>query len=136
MLFSHMPNPNIQGNAAMGIAIGWFTSQGYIVSIPLTDSQDYDLVVENLAEDTGLLKVQVKSTSHTVGKGAIFSVDLRTNGGNRSGTGKTKHFDECEVDLLFVVCDDGTMYLFEKSDVNNRSTMNLGVKYASFKVVF
>ena len=34
------------GNAALGTAIGYFTNAGYTVSIPLTDTQDYDLIVD------------------------------------------------------------------------------------------
>mgnify|MGYP003209652898 CR=1 FL=1 len=35
------------GNAALSTAIAYFGSNGYIVSIPLNDTQDYDLVVDN-----------------------------------------------------------------------------------------
>ena len=34
------------GNAALGTAIGYFTNEGHTVSIPLTDTQDYDLLVD------------------------------------------------------------------------------------------
>lgn len=36
------------GNAALSTAIAYFGSNGYIVSIPLNDTQDYDLVFEVL----------------------------------------------------------------------------------------
>ena len=32
--------------AGLSIAIAYFGSNGYVVSIPLNDTQDYDLVVE------------------------------------------------------------------------------------------
>lgn len=35
-----------KGNSGLGIAIAYFTTHGYTVSIPLNDTQDYDLVVE------------------------------------------------------------------------------------------
>lgn len=35
-----------KGNAALGLAIAYFSSNGYTVSIPLNDTQDYDLIVE------------------------------------------------------------------------------------------
>ena len=35
-----------KGNTGLGIAIAYYTSNGYIVSIPLNDTQDYDLIVE------------------------------------------------------------------------------------------
>ena len=34
------------GNASLGTAIGYFTNTGYTVSIPLNDTQDYDLLVD------------------------------------------------------------------------------------------
>jgi hypothetical protein len=43
MLTGHK-NTKKQGD--VGLAIGWFTSQGHTVCVHLTDSQDYDLVVE------------------------------------------------------------------------------------------
>ncbi len=33
-------------NSGLGIAIAYFSVNGYTVSIPLNDTQDYDLVIE------------------------------------------------------------------------------------------
>ena len=49
-----------KGNTGLGIAIAYYTSNGYIVSIPLNDTQDYDLVVD---KNDIIRKVQVKFTS-------------------------------------------------------------------------
>ena len=49
-------NKNI-GNSSLGIAIAYFTNHDYIVSIPLNDTQDYDLIVE---KNNIISKVQVK----------------------------------------------------------------------------
>ena len=35
-----------KGNSGLGMAIAYFTTNGYVVSIPLNDTQDYDLVIE------------------------------------------------------------------------------------------
>lgn len=35
-----------KGNTSLGMAIAYFSSHGYTVSIPLNDTQDYDLIVE------------------------------------------------------------------------------------------
>ena len=52
-------NKNI-GNSSLGMAIAYFTNHNYTVSIPLNDTQDYDLIVEK----NGILsKIQVKGTS-------------------------------------------------------------------------
>ena len=39
-----------KGNSGLGMAIAYFSTNGYVVSIPLNDTQDYDLVIEK--EDT------------------------------------------------------------------------------------
>ena len=35
-----------RGNCGLGIAIGYFSTNGYTVSIPLNDTQDYDLLID------------------------------------------------------------------------------------------
>lgn len=35
-----------KGNTGLGIAIAYYTSNGYTVSISLNDTQDYDLIVD------------------------------------------------------------------------------------------
>lgn len=121
-------NSNIQGNAGLGAAIEWFTSLGNTVLIPLTDSQEYDLVVD---ENSVLRKVQVKTTFC---KRRNFEVDLRTNGGNKSGTGKTKYFDHNLVDYLFVLTADGDRYLINSECVLGRTSISLGKRYEKFKL--
>lgn len=39
-------NTNTKGNIALGKAISYFTEQNYTISIPLNDSQWYDLIIE------------------------------------------------------------------------------------------
>ena len=46
-----------KGNTSLVIAIAYFSYNGYTVSIPLNDTQDYDLV----KKDSVLQTVQVKS---------------------------------------------------------------------------
>ena len=37
-----------KGNTGLGMAIAYFVANGYVVSIPLNDTQDYDLVIEKI----------------------------------------------------------------------------------------
>ena len=125
-------NSKKQGDHALGIAIGWFCAEGLTVSVPLTDSQDYDLVVE--WEEKKLIKVQVKSTTHKT-KFGIYNVGLSVKGGNRTGTGKIKLAKDLDYDYLFVLCDYDHKYLIPKVDIANiRSGINLGPKYAQYRV--
>jgi len=38
--------PTSQGTLGVGVAIGYFSSIGCIVSVPLSDNQKYDLLVD------------------------------------------------------------------------------------------
>ena len=35
-----------KGNTGLGIAIAYYSSNGYTVSIPLNDTKDYDLIID------------------------------------------------------------------------------------------
>jgi PD-(D/E)XK endonuclease len=129
-LLRNQINSKKQGDVGLGVAIGWFVRKGYHVSIPLTDSQDYDLVVE---VDSHLCKVQVKTTYFQKYED-IYQVNLRVFGGNRSGTGKVKYFDPERVDYLFVLTEAGDMYFIPSHDIQSRSSMNLGEQYAPYLV--
>lgn len=124
-MFEHHKNTNGQGDAGLGVAIAWFTSKGHTVAIPLTDSQDYDLIVDN-----GVLnRIQVKTTTYK--RSGHFIVDLRVKGGNKSGTGKIKRFDSTKVDVIFVITAEGTKYMIPSAPIQYISLSN---KYGRYKV--
>lgn len=79
-------NTNKQkGNCGLGMAIAYFSTNGYTVQIPLNDTQDYDLIVEK----NGILqRVQVKATG-CIGKGGNYQVALKSCGGTKGKTYKT-----------------------------------------------
>ncbi len=118
-----------QGDTGMGLAIGWFTSHGYTVSIPLTDSQDYDLIVDN---GTGLKRVQVKTTTFQVTPG-VYQANLSVKGGNRTSKGTVKKFDSTRVEILFIATGDSGLYLVP-SDRVGQFGINLGKSYADCRV--
>lgn len=97
--------------------------------LPLTDSQDYDLVIDN---GILLMRVQVKTVTYT--KSGNYSVDLRTKGGNKSGTGKVKYIDFDRVAYLFVLTGDGSMYLIPTSTLSVKSSITLCDKYEQYKL--
>lgn len=130
LLLRSRKNSKHQGDVGLAIAIGWFADNGYRVSIPLTDSQDYDLVVE---ADGRFHGVQIRTTYHKNPQG-WYRVNLRVMGGNRSGTGKVKHFDPQAVDFLFVVTESREKYLIPSSSITCRNSLTLYDKYAPFKV--
>ena len=43
-----------KGNSGLGMAIAYFTTNGYVVSIPLNDTQDYDFLYNRKLEQNVL----------------------------------------------------------------------------------
>lgn len=128
-MFENTINSNQQGNIGMAYAIAYYSKLGYNISIPLTDSQDYDIIV-----DTGssLLKVQIKTTKSLSDNGNfICNLAVKTK---RQGENARKGFDQNDSDLLFILTDDGTCYSIPTSEINARSAITLGDKYSIFKV--
>ena len=116
------------GNAALGTAIGYFTNEGYTVSIPLNDTQDYDLIVDIEGK---LHKVQVKGITFKT-KYDVYQVSLKSSGGTKGKIYKT--IKDTDVDLTFVACEDGQMFLIPKEALNNTSTLNLGKEYLEYRL--
>ena len=116
------------GNIAIGKAINYFLSKGYVVSIPINDSQSYDLIVEF---DNKLNKIQVKMTSQK-SECNIFSVDLRSTGGNQSRN-TIKHFDPNSCDYVFACTTDDQSFLIPSNKCNKHS-VSLGEKVKEYKL--
>ena len=117
-----------KGNASLGIAIAYYASNGYTVSIPLNDTQDYDLVVD---KENELKRVQVKSTGCKT-KYGNYQVALKSCGGTKGKTYKT--VIETNIDELFIVTKDLEMYMLPKEEIENKSTINICSKYQKYKV--
>lgn len=122
-------NSKAKGNVGLGVAIGWFCRNGYIVCVPLTDSQDYDLVVDIKGV---LQKVQVRTTFSKARTG-VYQVGLRVLGGNSKRNFVHKRGDELVYDFLFVYAN-GTMYFIPRSEIKNTSSITLCEKYKKFVV--
>ena len=130
MLFDNAINSKKQGDIGMCYAMAYYAKLGWTVSVPVTDSQDYDLVVDN---GTRLFKVQVKTTK-SISPSGNYVVNLRTMGGNRSGAGKYKDFSENSSDLLFALTDSGDCYSIPRDAITSKNTINLGEKVLMYKV--
>lgn len=114
-----------KGRAGMALAIAYFGANGYTVSIPLNDTQDYDLIVD---KDDKLLKVQVKFTGTK--ENEKYRVKLMTNGRNKNyGTVK-----DSSVDILFVVTSNKDTYLIPKEVITQVSNVRLTDMYDKYKV--
>lgn len=130
MLFDNAINSKKQGDIGMCYAMAYYAKLGWTVSVPVTDSQDYDLVVDN---GTRLFKVQVKTTK-SISPSGNYVVNLRTMGDNRSGAGKYKDFSENSSDLLFALTDSGDCYSIPKSEISAVNAVALGERYLPYRV--
>ena len=117
-----------KGNAGLGIAIAYYSANGYTVSIPLNDTQDYDLIVD---KNNVLKKVQVKATSCKT-KYNKYQVALKSCGGTKGTTYKT--VIETNIDELFIITDKMDMYLIPIREIKNKTTLNLCYKYEKNRV--
>ena len=89
-----------KGRAGMALAIAYFGSNGYTVSVPLNDTQWYDLIVE---KDGIFQTVQCKFTAS-----ANKEISLKSTGGTKGSV-----YDSIlahPIDLLF--CADDEQHLF------------------------
>ena len=118
-----------QGNLGLGRAIAYYTSKCIPISIPLNDTQGYDLVV-----DRGKLeKVQVKTTQYRNKETNNFIVQLGNTGGS-SGKSIIRKFDRTKSDILFVVTIEGTLYEIPTNVIKSKRAINLNREYEIFKV--
>ena len=127
-MFEKCKNSKKQGDVGLGKAIGWLSEQGFTVSLPLTDSQDYDLIVD--IEDK-LNRVQVKTTSYKTQHG-VFSINLSVKGGNRSYN-TIKTFDNTKVEYVFVLTSEKDIYFIPSEKIKSKNCLNIGKKYKEFK---
>ena len=103
-IFEHVDvsSPKKQGNVGEARAVYEYTQRNFVVSLPLSDSDKYDMIID---DGSKLYRVQVKTSRYEV-KPGVFEVNLRTSGGNRvvNTIRKRQHDD---YDLLFVLVTDG-----------------------------
>jgi hypothetical protein len=101
-----------KGDIATSRAIASFTQMGFDVSIPLTESAAYDLVVDDGKQ---LVRVQCKFAGD-----ARRQVDLRRIHSNSTGY-VVKRAAECAYDWLYVLGGDNAEYLIKACFAGRRS---------------
>ena len=116
-----------KGRAGLAAAIGYFGMNGYTVSVPLNDTQEYDLLVD---DGKDILKISVKATSQRSQYG-VSTVSLRNMGGTNGivyGREKDKNND-----YVFVINELEEKWLLPK-EVLTSNSINLGEKYNQYKL--
>ena len=120
---------SIQGNMGLGKAIQYFTSHGISVSIPLNDTQPYDLIIEDA--EGNLKKVSIKTSRYQQSQ-TSYAVQLRNTGGE--GRTRKKAFDNTCCDLLFIYTADESLYLIPSKEISASNSISVGNKYTEYKV--
>jgi len=125
-------NSKKQGDAGLGQAIAYFTSKGYDVALPLTDSADWDIIVEI---DGALKRVQVK-TSSQLNENGIMMFNANVTGGNKSGDKTNKLIDDQNWDLIFLHhLNTKKQALIPKESLTTRGQINIGgKKYSEYLI--
>lgn len=119
-----------KGNSGLGIAIAYYSTNGYTVSIPLNDTQDYDLVVD---KDNILKRVQVKSTS-CKDKNGRYQVALKSCGGTKGKAYKT--VKDTFIEEIFIFLENYDIYIIPIEKIENKSTLAICDKYKAYKIDF
>ena len=128
-IFLSSKNSKKQGDVGLAYCIAYCVKLGTI-SIPLTDSQDYDLLLDTNGKD--IFRIQVKTTNFKTPCN-IYAINLSVKGGNQSYN-TVKQFDNTKVDYVFALTGDGTEYMIPSSEILVKNNLNLGKKYNKFIV--
>jgi len=115
-----------KGRAGLAAAIGYFGTHGYTVSLPLNDTQDYDMLVDNGT----IYRISCKATGEKT-KYGVSVVNLRNCGGT-NGAVYGRERDK-NIDFIFVLNEDGEMWLLPKNILTSNA-INLGDKYEQYKL--
>ena len=129
-MFEECKNTKQQGNIGLGSAIQYFSQKLYTISLPLNDSQDYDLVVEI---DGKLYKVQVKTTT-IKGKSGYYQPYIRQTCKNTKRN-YTKSAIELKYDYLFVTGDNLESWFIPKDKIKKiKTALTLNKDFDQYKV--
>ena len=104
------------GRIGLSMAINYFTIQGYTVSLPINDTQWYDLVIE---KDGMFETVQCKATATQSGE-----IDFRSTGGTK-GAVYDNLLNHSELDWLFCVDKDLNMWLIPVKEITTNRQLTL-----------
>ena len=99
-----------KGRIGLSMAINYFTIHGYTVSLPLNDTQWYDMVVE---KDNHFYTIQCKCTTTE-----DDTIALKSCGGT-NGSIYDNVINHPELDYLFCVNKDFNCWLIPVKDIIN-----------------
>lgn len=130
-LFKNCKGSKQQGNIGHLLAMSYYASLGWNLSNPITDSNDYDFIAEDL--EGNLLKIQAKTTRFKADSGN-YVVGLSTNGGNQREYWN-KELNTNNIDYVFIVTEEGVCYSIPVEVLDSKNSLTLYDKYEPYKVM-
>ena len=104
------------GRIGLTMAINYFTIKGYTVSIPVNDTQWYDLIIE---KDGIIETVQCKATQTE-----NSTIDFRSTGGTNGGV-YDNLLNHQQLNWLFCVNKDLNMWLIPVKEITTKHSITL-----------
>lgn len=101
-------NNKDRGRIGLSMAINYFSCHWYTVSVPLNDTQWYDLIIE---KEGKFETVQCKCTATDTG-----TIDFRSTGGTKGST-YDNILNHSELDWLFCVDKKLNMFCIPMKDI-------------------
>lgn len=120
-----------QGNVGLGQAIAYYMSKGYVVSLPINDTQPYDLIVDKM-DGNGLRRVSVKTTQYQCGSGNYTA--LLENLRRKKNECFCKYFDNSSIDIVFIYTISKEMWEIDAKDITSKKTITLGENMEKYKI--
>ena len=120
-----------QGNIGLGQAIAYYMSKGFVVLLPINDTQPYDLVVDKF-DGNGLQRVSVKTTRQVSDSGN-YHVGLGNTGGS-SGKCRVRYFDNSTCDLVFIYTISQEKWEIPSKDIEAKREITLYEKYNKYRI--
>ena len=102
------------GRIGLSMAINYFTLQGYTVSLPINDTQWYDLIVE---KDDKFMTVQCKATATETSE-----IDFRCTGGTKGRI--YDHIFNHPIDIIFCVNKELKAWVIPVKDLKESKVGN------------
>lgn len=114
-------NSRKQGDLGTSFAIAYFSGQGYTISIPISDSQPYDLIIE---KDGICERIQVKTCFKRT-KYNKFWVELRTISNTRGKKINIRKISDKDCDKIFIMDGEGKFYIIHSQDFVGKNGISL-----------
>ena len=120
-----------QGNIGLGQAIAYYMSKGFMVALPVNDTQPYDLVVDKF-DGKGLQRVSVKTTRYqTDNLAKSFVVKISSSSGMKRSYNP---FDKQSCDLMFIYTISQEIWEIPSLDINSGTMITLNENLLKYKI--